>query len=276
MISERAETLIADCANCVGLCCVALAFSRSEDFAFDKEASEECRNLTDDFRCRVHTTLRTDGLRGCTVFDCHGAGQRVTKTNFANASWRESPDIGEAMFGVFRVVRQLHEMLWYLADAARASASPQDRARIEAAYARVDELSALPGDQILALDLDDLRNLVNPQLLTVSESVRREARRHRPSSLPAKIHAGADLIGAVLTGQDLRGADLRGALLIAADLSHADLRGSDLLGADLRNANLCEADLSTTLFVTQMQLNAARGDPSTRVPAGTVRPAHWA
>ena len=279
MINDRAGTLVTDCANCVGLCCVALAFARSEDFAFSKDASEKCRNLTDDFRCRVHSTLRADGLRGCTVFDCHGAGQRVTKTIVADANWRDSAEVGEAMFAVFRVVRQLHEMLWYLASAARAATSPEVCVRIEATYARVDELGGLPGNLLLALDLDELRGAVNPLLQAVSDSVSTEAVRLRKTSLPMTIHSGADLVGAdlvgaVLTGHDLRGADLRGALLIAADLVDADLRGCDLLAADLRNTNLCDADLSTTLFVTQMQLNAARGNGATQLPTGTLRPAH--
>jgi len=70
-------------------------------------------------------------------------------------------------------------------------------------------------------------------------------------------------------------ADLRGALLIAADLRGADLDRTDLLGADLRDADLSGADLSTALFLTQPQLNSARGDASTRLPTGLRRPPAW-
>lgn len=62
---------------------------------------------------------------------------------------------------------------------------------------------------------------------------------------------------------------------MAADLSGADLRLADLVGADLRDANLAGADLTEVLFLTQAQLNAARGDASTRLPAALKRPAHW-
>jgi hypothetical protein len=272
---ERAESLVADCANCVGLCCVALAFVRSADFGFDKDAGEECRNLVADYRCSVHPTLRADGFKGCTVFDCHGAGQKVTQVIFAQASWRDSSSVADAMFAVFRVVRQLHEMLWYLSAAERAAAEPALRTRADAMYTRVEGLTELPGDRILALDLDAIRDEVNPILSAVSESVRAESSSRRPFPIPAKLQPGADLVGGAFPGRDLRGSDLRGALLIAADLSGADLRGSDLLAADLRDAKLEGADLSTTLFVTQMQLNAASGDGATRIPTGTVRPAHW-
>ena len=46
--------LRADCGNCFGLCCVALTFSVSADFAVDKESGEPCRHLGTDFRCGIH------------------------------------------------------------------------------------------------------------------------------------------------------------------------------------------------------------------------------
>ena len=267
------DELVADCANCVGLCCVALAFDRSGDFAFSKDAGTECRNLDADYRCRIHPLLRAEGMKGCTVFDCHGAGQKVSQTTFGGASWRDSPGTADAMFAVFRVVRQLHEMLLYLRAASRVES--HRRAEIDAMYETVNAHSRLPGDDILALDLDSIRQLVNPLLSAVSELVRSNAVAHRASPLPPKLHAGADLLGSDLARRDLRGADLRGALLIAADLSNADLRDCDLLAADLRDANLGGADVSSALFVTQMQLNAAQGDERTRIPSDTVRPSHW-
>lgn len=267
--------LVADCANCVGLCCVALAFARSADFAFSKDAGDECRNLTAEYRCQIHSTLRADGFKGCTVFDCHGAGQKVTQTNFAGASWRESPVVSEGMFSVFRVVRQLHEMLWYLAVARRFAGDGDERSVVESTYAAVAAHSVLAGDRILALDLDEVRDRVNAVLRGVSDGVRMSARGERATSLPRRLAPGASLIGANLAAQDLRGADLRGALLIAANLDGADLRACDLLAADIRDTQLSNADLSTTLYVTQMQLNAARGNRATLLPPGTVRPEHW-
>ena len=74
---------------------------------------------------------------------------------------------------------------------------------------------------------------------------------------------------------NLRGANLRGAQLIAADLRKADLRTADLIGADFRDADLRGADLTGSIFLTQSQVNAARGDAATRLPAALIRPAHW-
>ncbi|NEE31666.1 pentapeptide repeat-containing protein, partial [Streptomyces sp. SID7982] len=63
---------------------------------------------------------------------------------------------------------------------------------------------------------------------------------------------------------------------IAADLSGADLRDADLIGADMRDTDLRGADLRGALFLTQPQLNAARGDARTKVPQTLERPPHWA
>ncbi|WP_435798157.1 pentapeptide repeat-containing protein [Streptomyces decoyicus] len=53
------------------------------------------------------------------------------------------------------------------------------------------------------------------------------------------------------------------------------MRTADLIGADLRDADLGGADLTGALFLTQAQLNAAKGDAATRLPAALSRPAHW-
>lgn len=63
--------------------------------------------------------------------------------------------------------------------------------------------------------------------------------------------------------------------MIAADLRGVDLSGVDLLGADLRDARVDGADLSTAVFLTQAQVNAARGDGTTALPRGVDRPTHW-
>jgi hypothetical protein len=52
------EGLRADCNRCVGLCCIAPAFSASADFAIGKEAGQACPNQQPDVRCAIHTRLR--------------------------------------------------------------------------------------------------------------------------------------------------------------------------------------------------------------------------
>jgi uncharacterized protein YjbI with pentapeptide repeats len=261
--------LLADCSKCFGLCCVALPFAASADFAFDKAAGEPCRNLRDDFRCGIHTSLRPRGFPGCTVYDCFGAGQQIAQVTFGGRSWREAPETAEQMFAVFPVMRQLHELLWYLTEAAGLPAGQNLRHEIDASLAETERLTRLSAGDLATLAIADHQRMVDGILLRTSEIARAELRRKKTE------RRGADLIGAELRGADLRGANLRGSYLIGADLRAADLRLADLIGADLRAADLRGANLSGALFLTQFQVNAARGDGATVLPAGLQRPSHW-
>lgn len=268
----RRDELRADCARCVGLCCVALAFARSADFAFSKDAGDPCVNLDDDYRCVIHPDLRERGFKGCTVFDCFGAGQRVTQQTFGGRSWRDEPESRESMFAVFPIVRQLQELLWYLSEAAALPQAAPLRRGLERAYADTDALAGASADRILGLDLDAHRDKVSAVLRQASELVRADV---PPSAVARSIQPGADLMGAHLAGADLRGANLRGAWLISADLRSADLSYADVIGADFRDTELGGADLASTLYLTQFQVNAAQGDASTALPDSISRPSHW-
>ncbi len=93
--------------------------------------------------------------------------------------------------------------------------------------------------------------------------------------LESALKPGADLMGKSLRSRQLCGADLRGAYLIGADLRGSDFSGVDLLGADFRDARLERADLSKALYLTQPQLNAARGSRATLLPSDLKMPSHW-
>ncbi len=111
--------------------------------------------------------------------------------------------------------------------------------------------------------------------MDVSEEVRAPYFAAGDDHLEADLKPGADLIGSNLRSRRLCGADLRGTYLIAADLRDSDLSGADLLGADLRDARLDGADLSKALYLTQPQLNAARGSLATLRPSDLAMPPHW-
>jgi uncharacterized protein YjbI with pentapeptide repeats len=261
--------LRADCGRCFGLCCVAPAFSVSADFAIDKPAGHPCPHLQPGFRCGIHHDLRGRGFRGCAVYDCFGAGQQVSQVTFGGRDWRQDPSAATQMYAVFPVMRQLHELLWYLAAALALPPARAVHGELRHALAATQALTNRPAGVLLALDTGRHRAQVNALLLRASELVRAQV----PG--PKLDRQGAGLIGARLARADLRGASLRGARLIGADLRHADLRLADLTGADLRGADLRGADLTTSLFLTQAQLDAAEGDSGTGVPAPLTRPAHW-
>jgi hypothetical protein len=238
------RALRADCARCLALCCVAPAFQRSADFAIDKPPGVACPNLRDDDRCGIHADLRERGFAGCAAYDCFGAGQRVSAGAARDAE----------LFARFAVVRQLHELLWYLDEALELEPSDD----LQQCRVRIDGLAAEP----LQADPVAERDVVAPLL-------RRAA---APSGTSLR---GADRVGADLRGADLRGADLSGALLLGTDLRDADLREAMVLGADLRGARLDGADLSTAIYLTQNQAGGTQGDAATRIPARIDRPAHW-
>ncbi|MEV0413805.1 pentapeptide repeat-containing protein [Streptomyces sp. NPDC050448] len=259
----------ADCSNCFALCCVALPFAKSNDFAVNKAAGTPCKNLQQDFRCGIHTRLRDKGFQGCTVYDCFGAGQQVSQVTFGGRDWRTHPGTAGRMYEVFPVLRQLHELLFYVTEALALPAAAPVHADLRRALTETTEWTAADADALTALDVDALRQRINTLLLRASELARAKAPARK------KNHRGADLMGARLAGADLRGANLRGAYLIAANLSGADLRLADLIGADFRDADLRGADLRDAIFLTQAQLNAARGDAATKISPTLARPAHW-
>ncbi|WP_371537529.1 pentapeptide repeat-containing protein [Streptomyces sp. NBC_00466] len=287
-----------DCANCFGLCCVALPFPASADFAVSKSAGKPCTNLQSDFRCGIHTRLRDKGFQGCTVYDCFGAGQQVSQVTFGGRDWRQAPETAQRMFDTFPVVRQLHELLWYLTEALTLAPAAPVHPGLRDLLEATEALTLLGPDELAALDVGAHRQKVNELLLRTSDLVRATAYRtdspktNQPKTNQAqknhstknqakksqakKNHRGADLMGARLRGADLHGATLRGACLIAADLTGADLRLTDLIGADLRDADLTGADLTGCFFLTQPQLNAAKGNATTRLPPSLTRPDHWA
>jgi hypothetical protein len=73
----------------------------------------------------------------------------------------------------------------------------------------------------------------------------------------------------------LFGANLSAANLSKADLSEAQLSEADLSGANLFGADLSGADLSGAQYLTQEQLEQAKGDKSTQLTLTLNPPAHW-
>jgi hypothetical protein len=272
--------LVADCARCAGLCCVAPAFSASADFAIDKAAGHACPHLRADSWCGIHDSLLDRGFPGCVAYDCFGAGQRTVALL--------GPVRTPRTLRVYEVLHQLHELLFYLGDALdRPAAAP-----VHPALA-VERDAILGRTDPAALDRVDPaghRAAVAPLLRRASALVRGQdpgAGRPRPddrrsdrgrgagAARPGPDHRGADLVGRDLSGADLRRADLSTAYLLGADLRDADLRDADLLGADLRGADLRGADLTGALYLTRTQLGGARGDATTALSPTLEHPAHW-
>ena len=191
-------------------------------------------------------------MSGCTSYECFGAGQHVTQVVYAGASWRDSADGGAEMFAVFAVVQRLHEMLVLLDQADCAGARAPDLARLRERVAghttgrpsraprRRAGPAGGPGGGVLA---------------RVSRRCAATGRR-----TPGRTWSARTSAPSTWPGRPARRAAPR------RRPARRHLDRTDLLGADLRDADLSGADLSTALFLTQPQLNCARGSASTLLP----------
>lgn len=224
-------------------------------------------NLCSNHLCSVHDKLMDKGFKGCISYECFGAGQHVSQTIYEGRSWREDQERAKEMFAVFPVVQQLHEMLWYLQQALSLKESREIHPDLQEAYEKTVQLTFLSPEEILDLDVHAHRTYVNRLLVETSRLFR--------ADFTHKDKVANDYIGGNLKGRDLRGKNFRGKLMIAANLSRSDLRKADFIGADMRDADLSGADLRGALFITQSQINSAKGDIHTLIPVDLKRPDHW-
>ncbi|AIG26828.1 pentapeptide repeat-containing protein [Brevibacillus laterosporus] len=266
------DYLMSDCENCFGLCCVALPYAKSADFAFNKDGGEPCRNLCTDNRCCIHNQLRDKGFRGCVSYECFGAGQHVSQRIYKGNDWRNNIQKSSEMFIVFPIVQQLHEMLCYLSQALGLTETKPFQTELKKVYDETVQMTNRTPEEILSIDIPSHRHTVNDLLVRTSDLVRKD---FEQANKKRKFNKGLDYLGANLKGADLKGANLRGALLIAANLSNSDLRKVDFIGADLRDADLRNANLTDCIFLTQSQVNSAKGNQYTKLPNYIDTPDHW-
>ncbi|WP_246213135.1 pentapeptide repeat-containing protein [Aminipila butyrica] len=238
---------------------------KTDGFPANKEAGIPCQYLRPDFRCDIHTTLKSKNLRGCLAYDCFGAGQKVTQNCFPIVDWKSNSNHGSKIFQVFQIVFQLHQMEWYLIEALSLPAAEALESDIKSLIWENERLTGLPAEEILHLDMESYRTDVNKILKQVSHIM----------AVNAKGKIDRDYFAQNFKHANLNHKDFSMALLIAADLEGCSLQGTNFLGADMRDTNIKNTDLSTSIFLTQMQINGARGNSKTILPAGISRPASW-
>ena len=98
-------------------------------FSSGQDAGKPCPNLQTTSIVLSTKKLSQQGLKGCTAYDCFGAGQKVAQVTYGGRDWRQGVDVAKQMFEVFLIMRQLHEMLWYLTEvsALQVAHSIQDK-----------------------------------------------------------------------------------------------------------------------------------------------------
>jgi uncharacterized protein YjbI with pentapeptide repeats len=267
------------CEKCFGLCCVALYFSAQDGFPADKAAGTPCQNLDADFRCKIHEQLGAKGLKGCTAYECFGAGQQVSQVTFAGKSWRQEPSSAKSIFEAFLIMQQLHEICWYLTEAQSFSLSLLSpiNEEITKLLQETERVTRSDAQALMKFDLSAHHKKVGALLRKISTNIRMEISKENkiPFSMNNANKSTTDYFGKDLRKKDLRCKDLHSSCLIAANLEGCDLTGTDFLGADFRDTNIKRADLSKSIFLTQSQINTTKGSRDTKLPSQLYQPEQW-
>jgi hypothetical protein len=156
----RRPDLLPDCGSCAAVCCVATSFERSDEFACDKPAGVRCEHLTHGDRCSIHAEREELGFSGCILYECYGAGQRVTRAFGSEPS--------PARDRAFLAARDLHELLFLLI--AATSLCPPGcsdlRRQLDAEIAALDRI-AVPEQRVV----DQHRATAHVLLRSVGEAL---------------------------------------------------------------------------------------------------------
>jgi len=260
------DELTIDCERCSGLCCVALYCAKSDGFPSNKPAGKPCEYLSSDFRCAIHAELKERKMKGCLAYDCFGAGQKANKMYPRDVNWMTRPEEANEIFTVFRILFQLHHYLWYLLEAMRID---QDESTMRETERLIDEnrrITVLDPERLINYDLNEYKSSVDRILKEVSF-------KKKPGGYQESKNK--NFLGKNFKGANFENGDFTMSLMIGANLKRCKLDGANFLGADLRDADIRGTDVSACVFLTQMQVNAMRGDQATRLPEHLIHPSNW-
>ncbi|CAJ0557454.1 unnamed protein product, partial [Mesorhabditis spiculigera] len=158
-----------------------------------QECRRPCENLQQDFRCGIHTGLRKKGFTGCTVYDCFGAGQKVSQQTYDGISWRDAP--GDRVRHVRNVPCRTPVARTALVSrrSPLAEANPLDTKGTRRCTRRTESLTNGTPSQIQAVDVSAHRATVNTLLLQTSDLFQINAAvgdsvYHTPDSLTCPSH----------------------------------------------------------------------------------------
>lgn len=264
--AAQRENLKIDCEKCSGLCCVALYCTKTDGFPGNKEAGIPCKYLMSDFRCSIYSKLSEQNMRGCIAYDCFGAGQKVTQDLYPNVAWNTRREKANEIFEVFLIVFQVYQMEWYLLESLSLVTDKQIQSIIEALISENEQITNRPSEEILKFDIEKYRLKVNQLLKQVSDMI-------TPDS-DDEAHS-KDCIGRNFRKANMNAKNFSKTLMIGANLEGCSLQGTNFLGADMRDANVKNTDLSSCVFLTQMQINSAKGNRNTKLPKNLTYPDLW-
>lgn len=262
------QSLKADCSKCSGICCTALFFSKIDGFPENKPEGKPCMHLQKDFKCKIHKELEKNKLKGCIGYDCFGAGQHVTQSVYFGQTWQNTPEKAKEIFDVFIVVFQLYQIRYFLLESMLILPAQTLKKDIKALIEENEMICNCKPQDTLVFDIEDYRTRANVLLKQVCSLLQK--------SLRCEIKkCPSDFLGKNFKNKDMRGLDLSTKLLIAANFSKCVFDGTIFLGADTRDTDFSNADLREAVFLTQGQINSAKGNRNTKLPQYLDYPITW-
>lgn len=271
MMNTDQKTLLqfkADCSSCSGLCCVAFFFSKIDGFPDDKEAGKPCGNLLTDYRCKIHPQLEKQNMKGCLGYDCFGAGQHVTQALYHGQTYQDLPKRALEIFDVFIIVAHLFQMRYFLVEALTLNISEKMKKEIRSLIIENEIICNYYPNELLSFDLKKYKNKINISLEQIIQLLKKD-RHYQNKRCPT------DFLAKNFKGKDMRRLDLSMKLLIAANFDGCVFEGTFFLGADTRDANFSNANLKEAIFLTQGQINLAKGNRHTKLPKHLDYPRTW-
>lgn len=262
------DKLKVDCSKCSGLCCTALFFSKIDGFPEDKIAGKPCNKLQKDYRCKIHMELEKCKMKGCIGYDCFGAGQQVTQVIYKGNTWQNSQEQSKEIFDVFVMVFQLYQIRYYLTEAMTVIPAKDLWSDIQNLIVENEFMCNSSPDSIINIDIENYRNKVNIILKQVCVSVKKCFKHSDEKRI-------TEFFGKNLKNRNMSGFDLSMKLLIAANFDSCVFDGTVFLGADTRDTNFSNADLREAVFLTQGQINSAKGNRNTKLPKHLDYPVTW-
>lgn len=260
---QALESYQINCKACCGLCCVALYFSKTDGFPYDKISGIPCDHLCDNYTCDSHKELSHHGWRGCMAYDCFGAGPFITKKLSDKPNWKTLGSTkAEMIFNAYRNVMQIHQTMWYLHQAISLVLDDDMNKKLRCSILEGHKILSQPLHQLSVMDITVFRIKSNKLLKQIC-------------TLQKPLQINRNFAGKNFKQQDLSELDFSMSLLIASNLESAKLRKTNFLGADMRDANIQNTDLTDSLFLTQFQINSTHGNKHTKLPCYLKAPASW-
>lgn len=207
-------------------------------------------------------------MKGCIGYDCFGAGQYVTQCIYKGETWQTSQEQSEEIFDVFLVIFQLYQMRYFLEESKIIIPAKELWSDIQNLISENEALCKSTPQDILDIDIESYRNRVNIILKQVCSFIKKSFKNSDNKGI-------TDFLGRNFTKRNMSGLDLSMKLLIGSNFDSCIFDGTIFLGADTRDTNFNNSDLREAVFLTQGQINSAKGNRNTKLPKHLDSPVTW-